>query len=174
MEDILVPIFFFASVFGFPLLRRQMIHRHRLELMQAQLALPATSPPAVTAPESVADLALQLPEPHRLYALALLCRLQDAPADLDARMRYVVGQTRAEYLPATLRAYLHLTLSARARLIQQGINPEVLLREQLELINQGLTDALQHDHVAADRLLTQGRFLRQKFEVDTERELALR
>ncbi|MFC6748049.1 hypothetical protein [Deinococcus aquaticus] len=70
-------------MFGFPLARRAMIHRHRLELLRAQQA-PAHGTSAPDGPQDSSQndapaLALRLPEPHRLYALALLCRLQDAP-----------------------------------------------------------------------------------------------
>lgn len=170
MEEVIGPIFFIASVFGFPLLRRQMIHRHQMELMQAQQTLPTGTAPSGATP-GAADLALNLPEPHRLYALAILCRIQDAPRDLDARTRYTLEQARTEYLPGTLSAYLNLTPGARHGLQTRGLNPEAMLREQLELINQGVTDALAHDHVAADRMLTQGRFLAQKFETREERVL---
>ncbi|WP_328774649.1 hypothetical protein [Deinococcus aquaedulcis] len=156
----LVPLFFFASVFGFPLLRRQMIHRHQMERLEregrpgAPLALSAGA-----VPDDAPALALRLPEPHRLYALALLCRLEDAPQAAQGRTLFVLRQARDTYLPETLRAYLHLTPAGRAQLAAQGHSPEALLGEQLALINGAVTEALAHDHAAADRLLTQGRFL---------------
>ena len=170
MEDVLVPLFFFGSVVGFPLLRRQMIHRHRLELLREQAARgPADHEgPQGPLPEPAAELALRLPEPHRLYALALLCRLQDTLAGehaaLDARSLFLVTQARHDYLPATLHAYLDLTPAARARLDARGQPAETLLREQLELISAGVGEALRLDHAAADRLLTQGHFLQERFE----------
>ncbi len=171
MEEVLVPIFFFGSVFAFPLLRRQMIHRHRLELLQQAPAAPA-APPVPT--DSAAELALGLPEPHRLYALALLCRLQDAldAGSLDAHSTFVLRQTRSEYLPATLRAYQNLTPAARARLDARGQNAEELMREQLERISSGVAEALGQNHSSADRLLTQGHFLGERFETSAERERA--
>ncbi|MFC6748160.1 hypothetical protein [Deinococcus aquaticus] len=39
----------------------------------------------------------------------------------------------------------------------------MLLDEQLTLLEDGVREALRHDHAAADRLLTQGRFLRERF-----------
>lgn len=166
MEEVLVPLFFFGSIFAFPLLRRQMIHRHRLEVLrQPDLRQPEGSAPAAQG-DSAADLALRLPEPHRLYALALLCRLQDAldGGPLDAHTTYLIRQAHAEYLPATLRAYLNLTAAARARLNERGQSAEALLREQLELINAGVAGALGQHHASADRLLTQGHFLGERFE----------
>ena len=72
-------------------------------------------------------------------ALALLCRIEDAsPQELDAHSRHVLAQARQRELPATLRAYLALTPAARQRLAQQGQGAEELLREQLELISQGV------------------------------------
>ncbi|SEI99471.1 hypothetical protein SAMN04488058_10344 [Deinococcus reticulitermitis] len=163
MEDILVPLGFFAMVFGFPLLRRQMIHRHQLERLGAEQAnAPAPAPPP--GPDEAASLALKLPEPHRLYALALLCRIEDArPEELDAHSRHVLTQARHHELPATLRAYLGLTPASRQRLAERGQDAEALLREQLELISRGVAGALGRDAAAADGLLTQGHYLREKF-----------
>lgn len=163
MEDILVLLGFFAMIFGFPLLRRQMIHRHQLERLHAEQAT-APAPLPSAGPDDAAALALKLPEPHRLYALALLCRIEDAsPQELDAHSRHVLAQARQRELPATLRAYLALTPAARQRLAQQGQDAEALLREQLELISQGVAQAVGRDAAAADRLLTQGHYLREKF-----------
>ncbi|WP_229752988.1 hypothetical protein [Deinococcus aerophilus] len=166
----LVPLFFLGSVVAFPLLRRQMIHRHRMELLREQAARDPVDRAALSGPlpEPAAELALRLPEPHRLYALALLCRLQDAlagehAAPLDVRNRFLVTQARHDYLPATLRAYLDLTPAARARIAARGQSAEALLREQLEQISAGVSDALRLDHTAADRLLTQGHFLQDRF-----------
>ena len=172
-EDVLVPLGFFAMVFGFPLLRREMKHRHlmeKLRLEQSQAPL-SPFPLAPAGPDDAPALALRLPEPHRLYALAPLCRLQDAsPAALDARTQFVLAQTRAEYLPETLRGYLNLTPTAREALRSRGQNPETLLREQLELISKGVDDALAQDDGAARQVLTQGAFLRDVFgEAEAEK-----
>lgn len=134
---------------------------------QRPVALPA---PAPADPHAASALALRLPEPQRSAALALLCQLADAPASLDARSRYLIEQTQAEYLPETLRAYLDLKEGARQRLAAQGMNPETLLTEQLSLIRQGIQDALRLDHEAADRVLTQGRFLRERFQLTAPSE----
>nr|WP_244976997.1 hypothetical protein [Deinococcus humi] len=149
-------------------MRRQMIHRHRLELLQQAPAAPAAPP---TPTDSAAELALGLPEPHRLYALALLCRLQDAldSGSLDAHSTFVLRQARTEYLPATLRAYQNLTPAAHARLNARGQSAEDLLREQLEQISGGVAEALGQNHSSADRLLTQGNFLAERFETSAER-----
>lgn len=168
MEEVLVPLFFFGSLFAFPLLRRQMIHRHRLELLRQQEAAPPASPSIAV--ECAAELALRLPEPHRLYALALLCRLQDTQAEsLDAHSAYLIRQARNEYLPTTLRAYLSLTPAARTRLNERGQDAEELLREQLELISGGVAGALAQHHAPADRMLTQGHFLGERFEASAVR-----
>lgn len=171
MEDILVPLGFFAMIFGFPLVRREMIHRHTMERLKLQHG---TTEPLDTAPQPLADdaaaLALRLPEPHRLYALALLCRLQDLDtAALDGRTAYLIHQSRHEYLPQTLRAYLNLTPAASAHLHATGQNPEQNLREQLELINSGLDAALGQDQQTARQVLTQGAFLREVFQHEREK-----
>ncbi|MFC4639349.1 hypothetical protein [Deinococcus hohokamensis] len=137
-------------------------------------ALPGTSvnqePAALPVPAAEArgtglDLLLPLPEPARTRAWALLCLLADAGAAgaEDARTRYLLTQTREAYLPDTLRAYLGLTEGARQTLAAQGQPAEQLLEEQLALIEDGVREALRHDHAAADRLLSQGRFLRERF-----------
>lgn len=169
MEDALVALIFFAGLFGFPLARRALIHRHvmeRLRAEQGQAARPDATQPETDAPagDPAPALALRLPEPHRLYALALLCRLEDAPLHtLDPQSAYLVRQARAEYLPGTLRAYLNLTPGARAELRAGGHDPEALLRRQLELVAQGVEDALRRDPASAAHLLTQGHFLGEVF-----------
>lgn len=169
MEDVLVPLMFFAGLFGFPLARRALMHRHAMERLRVeQAARPGSALPEAVAPALAEDpapaLALRLPEPHRLYALALLCRLEDAPLrTLDPQSAYLVRQARAEYLPGTLRAYLNLTPGARAELRAGGHDPEALLRRQLELVAQGVEDALRRDPASAARLLTQGHFLGEVF-----------
>ena len=142
MEDILVPLFFFASVFGFPLARRAMIHRHNLELLRARSG-PAED---AAAPGTPPD---------------------DAPATLEPHTRATLGQIRREYLPDTLRSYLNLTPAAREQLRAGGRDPEGLLREQLEHLSRGVDGALRQDHGSASRLLTQGHYLRDRFEAST-------
>lgn len=166
MEDILVPLGFFAFAFGFPLVRRELIHRHTMEKLRLQHAASAPLPGSPLPQEEEATaLALRLPEPHRLYALALLCRLQDLQgSELEAKAAYLVKQARFEYLPATLRSYLSMTPAAHQALLRQGHDPERLLREQLELVSRGIDEALQRDHQAAQNVLTQGVFLRDVFE----------
>ncbi|GHF29981.1 hypothetical protein HNQ07_000788 [Deinococcus metalli] len=165
-EATLVPLLFFGSVFAFPLVRRQLIHRHEMERLAAlRPALPAPESAAPPAADDAPALALRLPEPHRQYALALLCRLQDAPYDrLDPQAQFLLRQARLDYLPATLRAYLHLTPAGRQQLLARGYSPEAHLQEQLETIARGVTAALGLDQTAAQHLLTQGRFLKDRFE----------
>lgn len=156
MEEILIPLMFFASLVAFPLLRRQMIHRHRLEL--AAIAAPEAAPAAT--PDDASTLALRLPEPYRLRALALLCRLEDlSGAALETRAQYVVRRARHEDLRATLRAYLDLGEADRAALHARGQDPEAELGAQLAAIQAAVEGALAAQPSAADRLLTQGRFL---------------
>ncbi|GGO21487.1 hypothetical protein [Deinococcus humi] len=141
-------------------------------------ALPAAAQPSL--PRSQADapesLALRLPEPARTQAWTLLCMVIDARkdgVDSDNRTAYLLTQTREAYLPDTLRAYLNLTDGARRTLESQGQPPETLLTEQLGLLEDGVREALRHDHATADRLLSQGRFLRERFGA-AESELSLR
>jgi hypothetical protein len=146
--------------------------REKRALVEAQnaLQLETSKPAPLPAPAPLADpnaapvLALRLPEPLRRKALALLVQIQDAPGTLDARSAYLVKQTAGDYLPQTLKAYLDLTPGARQRLAAQGMDPETLTAEQLDLMSQGVSEALRLDHAAADRLLTQGRFLRERFQ----------
>lgn len=159
--------------------RVQVLREKRL-LAEAQreasrpVALPAPTP---ADPHAAPVLALRLPEPQRGLALALLAQLTDAPESLDARSRYLINQTKDGYLPETLRSYLDLKDGARQHLLAQGMNPETLLTEQLSLMRQGVQNALRLDHEAADRVLTQGRFLRERFQLgagtDGEGERAL-
>ena len=172
-EATLVPLMFFGSIFAFPLVRRQLIHRHDIERLHA--LRPALTPPLPDAPlpgtaDDTPALALRLPEPHRQYALALLCRLQDAPYDqLDVQAQFVLRQARLDYLPTSLRAYLTLTPAARAHLHARGHSPESHLQEQLETIAQGVSAVLGQDQTAGQRMLTQGAFLRDRF-VQAHRE----
>ncbi|WP_216329603.1 hypothetical protein [Deinococcus aestuarii] len=130
-------------------------------------ALPAAARPLpAPAPEPVESLVLRLPEPQRARAWGVLCAVADAqaePGTPDARTAYLLAETRRTYLPETVRAYLALTDGARERLAGQGQPADTLLAEQLALIEDGVREALRHDHAAADRLMTQGRFLRERF-----------
>ncbi|WP_343760911.1 hypothetical protein [Deinococcus depolymerans] len=124
---------------------------------------------AGTAAGLTLPLLLSLPEPARTRAWALLSGVTDAlkAGGGDTRTAFLLAQTRDSYLPDTLRAYAHLTPAARQTLERQGQAPEVLLDEQLALLEDGVREALRHDHAAADRLLTQGRFLRERFGAES-------
>ncbi|WP_165795322.1 hypothetical protein [Deinococcus koreensis] len=135
-------------------------------------ALPGTPAHALAAPApeaaqgaGVEALILCLPEPARNDAWTLLCSVADAQREgqPDTRTAYLLAQTREAYLPDTLRAYFNLTEGARRTLSAQGQPPELLLGEQLRLMDDGVREALRHDHATADRLLSQGRFLRERF-----------
>ena len=137
----------------------------RRALPSADTAVAALPAPEAVPAEGVETLVLRLPEPARTAAWTLLCTVVDAqqPTQSDARTAYLLSQTRDAYLPDTLRAYLGLTDGARRTLAAQGQPAEVLLSEQLRLLEDGVREALRHDHATADRLLTQGRFLRERF-----------
>ncbi|SMB92553.1 hypothetical protein [Deinococcus hopiensis] len=134
---------------------------------QERAALHAPPAQPLPGPEAVETLVLKLPPRARERAWTILCAVVDAQANsgaLDARTAYLLTETRRSYLPETLRAYLNLTPGARERLGVQGQPAETLLTEQLALIEDGVREALRHDHAAADRLLAQGRFLRERFQ----------
>ncbi|UQN06016.1 hypothetical protein [Deinococcus sp. QL22] len=134
---------------------------------KALAALPAPQHAApVPSPDAPETLTLRLPAEARARAWALLSTVADAQKgteNADTRTAYLLRQTRESYLPDTLRAYLDLTDGARRALEAQGQSPETLLTEQIALMEDGVQEALRHDHAAADRLLTQGRFLRERF-----------
>ncbi len=172
MIAVFIVLVVFGSIFGGSALITHIAGQNKLRILQEQralaeaqrpAALPAPAPVVAADPHAAPVLALRLPEPMRQQTLALLCQLHDAPRTLDARSLYLVRQTQADYLPQTLRAYLELTAGARQRLAAQGMDAETLLAEQLELIAGGVHEALRLDHAAADRMLTQGRFLRERF-----------
>ncbi|WP_181392076.1 hypothetical protein [Deinococcus irradiatisoli] len=178
----MIAVLILLAIFGGVSLIIHTEGQNKLRLLREKRVLAeAQKPQALPAPEpsdpyAAPVLALKLPEPQRQQALALLCQLQDAPSTLDARSMYLVRQTQADYLPQTLRAYLDLTDGARARLAAQGMDAQTLLGEQLTLMVQGVQEALRLDHAAADRMLTQGRFLRERFQLPApgEADLALR
>ena len=149
--------------------KRALIEAQNAAQLEANRPAPLPAPTPLADPNAAPVLALKLPEPLRSKALSLLvqiqdAQIQDAPGTLDARSAYLVRQTAGDYLPQTLRAYLDLTPGARSRLAAQGMDPETLAAEQLDLMAAGVSEALRLDHAAADRLLTQGRFLRERFQ----------
>ncbi|WP_293910152.1 hypothetical protein [Deinococcus sp.] len=143
--------------------KRALIEAQNAAQLEANRPAPLPAPAPLADPNAAPVLALKLPEPLRSKALALLVQIQDAPGTLDARSAYLVRQTAGDYLPQTLKAYLDLTPGARSRLSAQGMDPDTLAAEQLDLMAAGVSEALRLDHAAADRLLTQGRFLRERF-----------
>ena len=156
------------GVIGFVTYRDHQARRQELPPGATFPALPDPVPEQEAAP---ATLLLELPEPARRRAWALLCLVHDGLSEgssADTRTRYLLAQTRQSYLPDTVRAYLHLTEGARRQLTALGQSPEQLLDEQLTLMENGVHEALRRDHAAADRLLTQGRFLRERFGAGTE------
>lgn len=130
---------------------------------------PASLPPALKADsptEGPEALTLRLPEPARTEAWALLCLLQDAAPRLPERApaeRHLLTQTRERYLPETLEAYLALSPQAAAELRARGHDPQGQLLEQVRAMQAGVDAALGQDRQAADRLLTQGHFVQDRF-----------
>ncbi|GGR85115.1 hypothetical protein [Deinococcus sedimenti] len=111
-----------------------------------------------------ADAVLRLPEPARARAWALQCAVHDGlTAAGDTRTAFLLREVQDRYLPDTVDAYLRLTPAARAQLERQGQPAEALLLDQLTLLEGGVLETQRRDHAAADRLLTQGRFLRERF-----------
>lgn len=128
---------------------------------------------------NLAAMTLELPDPERQQAFQLLCLVRDAVESGryvgDQRTQYLLQQTLDTYLPDTLRAYLDLTPGAAQRLDTAGQPARKLLSEQLSLITGGVEQAMKRDHAAADRLLGQGNFLREKFgKAQTSEELKIR
>ncbi|MDO4263688.1 MAG: hypothetical protein Q4C67_05770 [Deinococcus sp.] len=140
-------------------------------LAKARAQAQAAALPPPTDPHAAPVLALQLPPAQRGQVWDILCRIQDAGTPPDPRAAYTLQAAASDYLPETLRAYLQLSDPARQRLQRQGMNPETLLSEQLQLIADGVAEALGHDHAAADRLLAQGQFLRGRFTQGAEEPL---
>ncbi|WP_291422956.1 hypothetical protein [Deinococcus sp.] len=116
---------------------------------------------------------MRLPEPQRQKATELLALVGTLlKADIhgaDPRTRFLLEQTARNYLPGTVQAYLELSVGARQQLAAQGQNPEALLSEQLQLMIDGVKQATRLDYVAADRLVNQGRFLRERFGLPGDR-----
>lgn len=141
--------------------------RVKPSLPESQTPLPPVSSQSLAPVVATASQVLRLPPAQREQAWTLLCLIEDELTsgryEADARTRYLLEQTAQTYLPDTLGAFLQLTPGARQHLQMQGQDPATLLTEQLTLIEDGVKNALQHDHAAADRLLTQGRFLRERF-----------
>ena len=93
----------------------------------------------------------------------LLPRLERLPPGSEDL--YIIQRTALEYLPATLESYLNLPKAyATLRQVDNGKTPAQLLMDQLTLletkINEISDDIARND---SDRLLANGRFLREKF-----------
>lgn len=180
MEAIPVLLIIFGSVFGLPVVLKILNNKHKMDKLKLELEAkkiaqlqPTEATPAQPQIENndAASMALKLPEPQRMYALALLCRLEDAEkSELDAKAKFTLAETQVQYLPETLQSYLALTPQAKNRLAKQGTSAEDLLQQQLHDIQAGVDAAIQQDHKAAQRLLTQGSFLREKFRTESAPE----
>ena len=93
----------------------------------------------------------------------LLPRLERLPPGSEDL--YIIQRTALEYLPATLEAYLNLPKAyATLHPVEGGKTPSQVLMDQLVLleskINEISDDISRND---SDRLLANGRFLREKF-----------
>ena len=95
--------------------------------------------------------------------LKLLPRVEHHPAGSEDF--FIVQRTALEYLPSALDAYLHLPRAyATLHRVEGGKTPSQVLLDQLDLLEAKLDDI--SDDIAAndsDRLLANGRFLREKF-----------
>lgn len=95
--------------------------------------------------------------------LKLLPRVEQLPAGSEDL--YIVQRTALEYLPGALEAYLNLPRAyATLHRVEGGETPSQVLLDQLDLLETKLGEI--SDDVAAndsDRLLANGRFLREKF-----------
>jgi vacuolar-type H+-ATPase subunit F/Vma7 len=84
--------------------------------------------------------------------------------DLDVYAVVSINGIVGDYLPTTLRTYLNLDPAVTERPGPSGRTPREALREQVESLAQAARELLQatqaHD---ADRLFSQGNFLRTKF-----------
>lgn len=178
MEAIPILLIIFGSVFGLPVVLKILNDKHKMDKLKleieakkaGQLTETISTQPQIES-NNAAAMALKLSEPQRMYALALLCRLEDAEqGELDAKAKFTLAETQTQYLPETLQSYLALTPQAKARLAQQGTPAEDLLQQQLHDIQAGVDAAIQQDHKSAQRLLTQGSFLREKFRTESTPE----
>ncbi|MFC6659664.1 hypothetical protein [Deinococcus multiflagellatus] len=132
MSAILVLIVIFAGIAGIVYVdnttkRGRALPAGRRAALPEPAAAPALPAPI---PDAAETLALRLPEPARTQAWALLCRVADALAHEgnDARTTFLLTQTRAEYLPETLRAYLQLTPEARGCCCARASRPRCCCR----------------------------------------------
>jgi len=78
---------------------------------------------------------------------------------------YIIERTATDYLPTTLQLYLNLPRAyATLHPVQNGKTPKQVVLDQLTLLegkmNEVAEDVQRND---ADRLLTNGRFLEERF-----------
>lgn len=95
--------------------------------------------------------------------LALLPRVENLSAGSEDR--FIVERTALEYLPAALESYLNLPREfATAHRVEGGKTPSEVLVDQLDLLETKLGE-ISEDIAGndSDRLLANGRFLREKF-----------
>ncbi len=149
-------------------------------------------PPYLSRPEQRADTVvpiqtvLEEPPPRQLPAAAqrqvdqILRKVDDLLRMADrfpagSRNLYVLQRTKAEYLPATVDAYLALTPDYAERAVTpDGRTPTQLLQDQLRILDtkvDEISEDLQRDNV--ERLLANGRFLEEHFGRPPDGELKL-
>jgi len=94
---------------------------------------------------------------------------------IDQRDLFVLDRTVTDYLPSTINGYLTLPRAyANNRVVQDGKTAKDLLGEQLDLIAEkidAISEAVSKDDL--NNLLTQGRFLEDKFGKHDELNVAV-
>jgi hypothetical protein len=160
---------------GYHLLRRRRPRPVPYPLIPNQTA--SAPPPPAPAPS---DPATRLPEEQRaqverirLKARGLLAQAGRFPA--GSRNLHLVERTLAQYLPATIEAYLALPGSAAtAPVAPDGRTGLQVLRAQLDLLESKL-DEVANDLWQADvgRLLANERFLEEHFGRRDDGELTI-
>ena len=89
---------------------------------------------------------------------------------IDRQDLFALERTVSDYLPSTIDAYLTLPRAyANSRVVQDGKTPKDLLGDQLDLIEEkmeAISEAVSKDDL--NKLLTQGRFLEDRFGSNSE------
>jgi hypothetical protein len=99
----------------------------------------------------------------RARVLDLLAQADDLPG--GAQDLFLLQRTATDYLPATVRMYVALPPAyAATEVVQDGKTPLRVLRDQLELLDEEMSEIAGAVHRRdTDRLLAQGRFLEARF-----------
>ena len=99
----------------------------------------------------------------RQIILGILPRSGNLPA--GSPELYIVERTATDYLPTTLQLYLSLPGTyATQHQVQDGKTPKQLVLDQLGLLESKMSEVAEDvQRNDADRLLTNGRFLEERF-----------